>query len=323
MENYSPFSPRLTEQVASVTETELICRIRGWLGDSCPEAPKGIGDDCAVTSLDSQAKYLLTTVDGVGWKKHFDERVPSEMAGRKLLARNLSDIASMGGVPVQAVVSLWLAGEVSLRWLQRFYEGIATLALEYGVSIVGGDVSSAPEGVFIADLCLEGFCEKSLLRRQVKAGDTLWVTGALGGSLLEKHYAFTPRLAEGQWLQRSGWAKSMIDVSDGLGKDMPSLVGGYRVKVFDLPVSDDAREMAKASGRSAIDHALNDGEDYELLFAVDSSCDELKLVEQWQRDFTTPLTKIGLIESATSDGTFEWVDETGVPLKPGRGYEHF
>ena len=224
---------------------------------------------------------------------------------------------------MQAVVSLWLAREVSLGWLQRFYEGIAVLALEYGVSIVGGDVSSASERVFIADLCLEGFCEKPLLRRQVEPGDTLWVTGKLGGSLLGKHYAFTPRLQEGQWLQRSGWAKSMIDVSDGLAKDMPALVGGYRVKVFDVPVSTDAQRMAKTSGRSALDHAFSDGEDYELLFTVDSSCNEQTLVEQWHGNFETPLTKIGLIESATSDGRFEWVDETGKPLESGGGYEHF
>ena len=323
MENYSPFSSRVEEQVASLSETALISRIRDWLGDACPEAPEGIGDDCAVRKIDFSGKYLLTTVDGVGWGKHFDDQVSPEMAGRKLLARNLSDIASMGGQPLQAVVSLWLAPQVSLTWLQRFYEGLAELALAYEVAIVGGDVSSAAEGVMIADLCLQGICEQPLLRGQVATDDSLWVTGELGGSRSGKHVAFEPRLNEGQWLQSSGWAKSMIDVSDGLAKDLSSLVGGYNVRMRPLPISKSAYELARSTGYSPMHHAINDGEDYELLFAVDAARSSEQLLSEWKQRFGTPLTQIGVVESRTDDGSFRWTDENGEPMEAGRGYEHF
>ena len=323
MENYSPFSSRLEEQITSLSETELISRIRDWLGDACPQAPEGIGDDCAVRKADFPGQYLLTTVDGVGWGTHFDHQVPPEMAGRKLLARNLSDIASMGGKPLQAVVSLWLAPQVSLDWLQRFYTGLKELALAYDVAIVGGDVSSAAEGVLIADLCLQGICEQPLLRQQVGAGDSLWVTGELGGSREGKHVSFLPRLAEGQWLRQSSWAKSMIDVSDGLAKDLPALVGGSCVKVSALPISEAACNIAKTSDNTALYHAINDGEDYELLFAVDADRDPEGLLREWKQHFNIPLTQIGVVESRTADGSFQWVDEKGESKDVGRGYEHF
>lgn len=323
MQSYQPFSTHPEQQIASVSETELIKRIRIWLGKVCPSFPEGIGDDCAVTPLNSQDKYLLTTIDGVGWGKHFDEKVTPENVGRKLLARNLSDIASMGGIPRRAVVSLWLAPQVDLDWLARFYAGIASLAKEYEVDIVGGDVSAATEGVLIADLCLQGVSDLPLLRKQSVPGDSIWVTGSLGGSLLGKHYAFEPRVKEGQWLQKKRWAKSMIDLSDGLAKDLPSLVGGHVVRLLDLPISEAACRMEALDGRSAYSHAMSDGEDFELLFTLDASQDSAHFVTEWAAEFDLSLTCIGLIESISAESQFSLIDESGSKLEMGRGYEHF
>lgn len=324
----SPFTNDIERSVASLSETQLILSIREWLGPVCPESPAGIGDDCAVSDISKDSKYLLTTVDGVAWGEHFDHTVPAEMAGRKLMARNLSDIASMGGIPRRAVVSLWLSASVSLKWLECFYRGIAKLAGSYHVEIVGGDVSRAPDGVFIADLCLQGMSAKPLQRRQVREGDSIWVTGVLGGSILGKHCSFEPRIEEGKWLNENNWAKSMMDISDGLAKDLPSLVGNHRVELNEnLPISEAALTLAESDGREAMEHALCDGEDYELVFALDAGMDPGVLENAWKLRFRTPLTCIGKVGVMNPDG------ETSIYVKSARdaefelltlkGYEHF
>jgi thiamine-monophosphate kinase len=320
---YSPFTRETGMQVSSIGESTLITRIKEWLGLCNPASPMGIGDDCAVNPIQDPEAFHLTTIDGVGWGKHFDAHVPPEAVGRKLLGRNLSDIASMGGIPTVAVVALWLSPQSNLQWLERFYRGLAAMAGMHGVQVVGGDVSAAPENVFIADLCLQGYCRRPLLRRQVSPGDTLWVTGTLGGSALGKHHTFEPRMEEGQWLSESGWAKSMMDISDGLGKDLPALTGPAVVRIDPLPISEEAKQMATSSGLTAFHHAVNDGEDFELLFALDRSVDVPTFVKDWTNRFHTPITRIGIVENAPSESGFHWLDCEGKPFPKASGYEHF
>lgn len=324
----SPFTEEVELSVASISETQLILSIREWLGPVCPESPAGIGDDCAVSDISRDAKYLLTTVDGVAWGEHFDHTVTAEMAGRKLMARNLSDIASMGGIPRRAVVSLWLSASIRLKWLESFYRGISKLAGSYGVEIVGGDISRAPQGVFIADLCLQGMSEKPLQRKQVTEGDSIWVTGSLGGSILGKHCRFEPRIEEGKWLNENGWAKSMMDISDGLAKDLPSLVGNHRVELNDnLLISEAATELSKTDGRDPLEHALCDGEDYELVLVIDAGKDTKALENAWALRFQIPLTRIGTIGTTNPDGEtciyFKSVRDGELELLTLKGYEHF
>jgi len=323
-ENYSPFSSSSSECVTALSETLLIESIQQWLGPVSPESPNGIGDDCAVTDITGESRYLLTTVDGVAWGEHFDASVSPELAGRKLMARNLSDIASMGGIPRRAVISLWMGANVKLDWLRRFYEGIAKLAEEFGVEIVGGDVSRAPRDVFISDLCLQGMCDRPIQRKQVETGDSIWVTGKLGGSILGKHVTFQPRVKEGLWLNENHWAKSMMDISDGLAKDLGSLVGKREVEVFQLPISDDAISSSETSGMDPWVHGLCDGEDYELVFVVDRQMSTDALVAQWNGVFDIPLTQIGVVGEIQED--FSLVLNRGDRKKQvfqKRGYEHF
>lgn len=323
-EPFSPFTDACEASVCSLSETRLIESIQQWLGPVCPVSPGGIGDDCAVTDLTGEHRYLLTTVDGVAWGEHFDHTVSPELAGRKLIARNLSDIASMGGIPRRAVVSLWMCAEVSLAWLEAFYRGIAALAQVHGVSIVGGDISRAPAGVFIADLCLQGMCERPVQRKGVGIGDTLWVTGELGGSILGHHARFEPRIAEGRWLSETGWAKAMMDVSDGLAKDLASLVGNFRVEVETLPISEAAIQLADQRGGSAREHALCDGEDYELVFALDRDSDCEAFSVAWAERFATPLTCMGSVVEQVGNFMLCVKDETGAWQPFGKqGYEHF
>jgi thiamine-monophosphate kinase len=317
---HHPFTSVAERQVETVGESELISRFRSWLGDTCPDGAYGIGDDCAIQLLSRAEGYGLTTMDGVGYGIHFDDGVPPEGVGRKLMGRNISDIAAMGGQPERAVVSLWLAPDVSVAWLESFYRGMAGMAREFGVEIVGGDVARAGRGVFIADLCLQGFAERPLQRAKSCVGDSIWVTGELGGSLLAKHYQFTPRVWEGQWLAAQPDVHAMIDVSDGLGKDLPALVGAHTVRIRTLPVSDAAGICAAKSGRSSVHHALNDGEDFELAFTLSASVEKERFLQMWRDRFQTRLTCMGEV---TSRGVFAVEFEDEEDQTWGKGYEHF
>ena len=150
----------------------------------------------------------------------------------------------------------------------------------------------------------------------------LFVTGQLGGSLYGKHLDFTPRLAEGEWLCGHGEVTACTDLSDGLAKDLPGLLGpklDARVDVAALPVSDAAKSLAKSYGKPVLEHALQDGEDYELLFAV--SADRADLLEaSFRKAFPlTPLTRLGTVEAGTGLAR-DLAD--GEPIKV-RGFGHF
>src|ERR1035438_7981343 len=211
------FSRTARGSVSSIGERALIGSIRRWLGPASPRAPAGIGDDCAV--LPPPRGRELLTVDPVAYGIHFDDRIPARAAGAKLLKRNLSDIAAMGGRPRAAVVALALDGRVSIEWLAEFYRGLARESRLRGVPVVGGDVTLLP-GSFVATLALTGEATGRILTRTgSRAGDWIYVTCAVGRSVRTRHhYLFEPRLAEGAWLARRKGGRAMIDVSDGLAK---------------------------------------------------------------------------------------------------------
>src|SRR4051812_30244924 len=136
-----PFTRKRADAVSAWGEEKLITAIRSWLGTASPRAPFGIGDDCAVVPA-SRGRQLIT-VDPVIYGRHFDDTVPPRAVGEKLLKRNLSDLAAMGGRPTVAVLALTLDAAVSCRWLEEFYRGLAVCARRYRVSVVGGDVAQA------------------------------------------------------------------------------------------------------------------------------------------------------------------------------------
>ena len=218
-----PFTKRHHESVSAWGEEKLIAAIRRWLGSASPRAPFGIGDDCAV--LPASNGRQLITVDPVIYGRHFDETVPPRAVGEKLLKRNLSDLAAMGGRPVAAVLALTLDARVSRAWLEPFYRGLAASARHYHVSIVGGDIAQA-DGVVAASLTLLGEAAgpRVLTRTGARNRDWIYVTGVLGGSLVTgHHFRFTPRLVEGAWLARQADVRAMLDLSDGLAKDLRAL----------------------------------------------------------------------------------------------------
>lgn len=316
----SPFTPHRARSVVALGERRLIILIRRWLGDASPRSPFGIGDDCAV--IPPTKNQQLVTTDPVIHGQHFDDTVPPHAVGAKLLKRNLSDIAAMGGRPVAAVVSLALAPDTSVAWLRRFYLGLAACARRHGVKIVGGDITQGPRGFFGAFLTLHGEStgRRVVTRGGARAGDHLYVTGALGGSRLGHHYGFTPRLAEGAWLAKRPEVCAMMDVSDGLAKDLAALTPAGLAPALAgaaIPLSAAARRRARASGESPLRHALCDGEDYELLVVISGRNKPAAFERAWRMRF--PRVKLSRI------GTFAPKDKmpAGVlRLADYRGYEH-
>src|SRR5687767_7996432 len=209
-----PFTSQRTASVAAWGEEKLIAALGRGPGAASRRARFGIGDDCAVLRA-SRGRQLIT-VDPVIYGRHFDDTVPPRAVGEKLLKRNLSDLAAMGGRPIAAVLALILDARVSRSWLEKFYRGLAVSARHYRVSIVGGDIAQA-EGVVAASLTLLGEAAgpRVITRTGAKIGDAIYVTGALGGSVpTQHHFRFTPRLQEGAWLARRPEVRAMMDVSD-------------------------------------------------------------------------------------------------------------
>ncbi len=295
--------------VASLGEEALIASIRRWLGGASPRPPAGIGDDCAVI-VPARGRELLT-VDPVIHGVHFDSRVPAVEAGAKLLKRNLSDIAAMGGRPRAAVVALALDGRVSLAWLGEFYRGLARESRRFGVPIVGGDVARLP-GRFVATLALAGESPGRVLTRAGgRVGDSIYVTGVLGRSLPSgHHFRFLPRLAEGAWLAKRGGVRAMMDVSDGLAKDIAALT----------PPGAEAALLGSSIPRRAgasLRGALCDGEDYELLFCAAPGPGRAALEKPWRRAFPrTRLTCIGRFVRAGA------LPPWALALRDYHGYDH-
>ena len=314
------FTTSRAGSVIAQGELRLIAQIRRWLGRASPRSPAGIGDDCAV--LPPTRHQQLITTDPVLYGQHFDDRVPPRAVGAKLLKRNLSDIAAMGGRPLAAVVSLALAPGTSVAWLREFYRGLAACARRHGVKIVGGDITQGPAGFFGAFLTLQGEATSPRLvtRGGARPGDRLYVTGVLGGSLLGHHYKFSPRLAEGAWLARRTEVCAMMDISDGLAKDLAALTPGGLAPALSaaaIPISAAARRCARRTRQSPLAHALGDGEDYELLLVVRHRADHARLERDWKRRF--PQLKLTPIGSFVQKGR---MPAGALRLVDYRGYEH-
>jgi thiamine-monophosphate kinase len=314
------FTSHRSASVSAYGELRLIGEMRGWLGDVTPRAPFGIGDDCAV--LPPARRAQLVTTDPVihGW--HFDGSVPPRAVGAKLLKRNLSDIAAMGGRPVAAVISLALAADTNVAWLREFYLGLAACARHHGVKIVGGDITQARAGFFGAFLTLHGEAAgpRVVTRQGARPGDRIYVTGALGGSRFGHHFQFAPRLAEGAWLAGRPEVRAMMDVSDGLAKDLLSLTSAGLAPALcgpAVPVSPAARRCAQRSRRPALAHALSDGEDYELLVVVRGRADAAKFERAWRKRF--PRLRLTLIGVFVKQGR---LPAGALRLADYHGYEH-
>lgn len=301
-----------------------------WLHGRTPplgDGQVGIGDDAAVVKLGGG--QLVATADLLIDGVHFDTREHAiERIGRKSLAVNLSDLAAMAARPVGALVSLALprdgaCGLSTADLAKKLTEGMLPLAEEFGCPIVGGD-TNVHDGPLVVSVTAFGEpTERGIIQRSgAQPGDWLMVTGeGLGGSLAGKHLDFTPRVKEALRLTELADIHAMMDLSDGLSLDLSRMcaASGVGAVVFDYQVivSETAKSAAATSGRSPLDHALSDGEDFELLFAVDAEVGKQLLTQVAIED---GLNWIG--EVREGDGVVrQFSDGSTVPLE-AKGYEH-
>jgi thiamine-monophosphate kinase len=251
-----------------VGELDLIRWIRGRVGKRAGRIIVDSGDDAAV--LKRGRGHLLFKTDSVIDGVHFDSRsARPEEIGHKAIARCLSDIGAMGCYPTFAVVAMMIPRNAREAWIKRLLTALERTAARFDTAVVGGDVASHA-GKLAINVALLGETRglPPVRRSGARVGDAIAVTGPLGGSILGKHLRFTPRVREGIELNRRFEIHSMIDLSDGLATDLGHVCTESRVgAVVDetrVPIAPAARRLPGLP----LDHALFDGEDYELLFTL-------------------------------------------------------
>ncbi|MBI3324736.1 MAG: thiamine-phosphate kinase [Candidatus Omnitrophica bacterium] len=314
--------------VAQIGEAGLIRRITRRLARPS-SVLVGIGDDTAVLRRISSGHLLFASdmlIEGV----HFRKDLEPHRIGWKALACNISDVAVMGGWPAYAVVSLGLPSRTPVRVVDGLYDGLRQCAMRFGVAVVGGDTVRAP--CLVIDVAIVGTVRPSRLVRRsgAKVGDRIMVTGRLGGSLLSgRHATFVPRLREAQWLLKHVPVHAMMDLSDGLARDLWQLARASRVTIQiredAIPSTQAAQACRRRScrcrvwgGRRAVWHALMDGEDFELLFTVPSRAAR-RLPRAIGR---VPVTEIGTVTAKGTQVRLMRQDGRAVPLAP-EGFKHF
>lgn len=288
-------APRRAESVAlgDIGEDELIRRLTAKL-PTRGDVLVGAGDDCAVVRAPSSRARLLLKTDVVVEGVHFQSDADASLVGRKALARVISDIAAMGGEPLHAMVTLVAPKSTPLAWAVALYRGIARMAGDWNVAIVGGETSSGPTRMVSISLTGVVPARGWPQRGGGKNGDRLLVTGRLGGSIQGHHFTFQPRVKEARWLVEHAPVHAMMDLSDGLAMDLPRMA-----RASSLGYEVDATRLPCRRGCTP-DAAWSDGEDFELLLAVPAKVVPPLMVD-WRRAFPkTPLTEIGrLVEPGT------------------------
>lgn len=305
---------------------------------------KGIGDDCAVLETTGDTLLLVTTdtlIEGV----HFTaETLPPEALGWKALAVNISDIAAMGGTPHTAFLSIGIKPETEVSFIESFMAGFQALAGTTDIVLAGGDTVESPSSAVITITLLGDCLPKHLVYRSgARVGDDVWVTGPLGSAaaglflllnkkaselsgyeaLIAAHQKPRPPLKMGKALGKSGLAHAMIDISDGIAKDLGHICEqsgtGALLQATSIPISEEVHRVASEAEKSPLEWALHGGEDYELLFTA-SSAHEEKIVSLTTKVSGSPAAKIGTI--IHEDGIWLETEKGKEPLKPG-GYVHF
>lgn len=336
--------------VHQLGELGLIRRLRAGEGNAPrPGVLTGIGDDTAVLAV-TPGRLLLATTDLVAEDVHF-RRASSSFhdIGWKALAVNLSDIASMGGVPRWALVALALPADAEADQVDALYEGLRASAAPHDVAVVGGDTSASRSGWVITVTLLGEHAATPRLRSMARPGDVIAVTGSLGrsaaglaalepgtGEILQPlpaslrdeitraHRRPEARVAEGQWLGAQPAVHAMMDASDGLASDLGHICresrGQARVAIDRVPISAAVRAAAHLLGRDPRDWATSGGEDYELILTCEASA-VAALADGLARATGTPLTAIG--EIAAGEPRVVWLSEDGSEVSVVSGYEHF
>jgi thiamine-monophosphate kinase len=308
-------------------ELELIQRIRRAAAKGRWKAAIGIGDDCAILDI-PRGQQVLVTTDFTLEDIHFRRKWhPADSVGHRCVARGLSDIAAMGGIPRAAFLSLALPSELPQSWVDDFLAGFLKLARRYSVTLAGGDTAQSPAGI-LADIIVLGEVPSgnAILRSGACAGDIIYVSGTLGVSVATlqelrsakklrpsahlRHFYPDPRIAIGKYLREKKLASAMIDTSDGLSTDLRHICEESGVGAVI-----EAAALPAVPGDDGLQFALHGGEDYELLFTAPPT-------KRIPRQIAgTPITRIGEITRGRAI-KLQSPDGKSHPLKAG-GWQHF
>lgn len=293
------------QTLADIGEDALIRRLVAGLklDDSVIAGP---GDDCAVVMPPHPRERLILKTDTVVEGVHFTAQTPPRLIGRKAMARVISDFAAMAATPRHALITLIAPAQTPVKRVVAVYAGLRAMAEAHGVNIVGGETSRGEQLILTVSLTGTAPGKEWVARSRARAGDCLYVTGKLGGSIRGKHLRFEPRVQEALWISKHMPVTAMMDLSDGLGKDLPRLAAscglGYHID----------RESIPRTRGCTIEQAIGDGEDYELLLAISPKMNVSRL-DQFNAAF--PKVRLSLIGELVAD-------PLGQNLTPS-GWEHF
>lgn len=290
---------------------------------SAKQVRLGIGDDGAILAASDRDTVWVT--DTITEGVHFDlSRCSLEQVGRKAMAVNLSDIAAMAADPTAALVTLVLPRTMTLAEVEALASGICGIADQYDVAIVGGD-TNRHAGPLIVGIALSGsvdFADAWKINGSL-AGDLIVVTGTLGGSIAGKHLDFVPRVKLAQHVADNYSVNAATDISDSLAVDLGHVIEfsgvSAELSTDNIPVSDDATKLSATSNRTALDHALHDGEDFELLLSMPSDAARKLVADEKAREIAGgEMYVIGRV-FAGQPGSI--VDEKGTEISRD-GYQH-
>ena len=297
------------QRLSDIGEDALVGNIIDQISGYDESVIVGPGDDCAVMEVGRDDVYQLLKTDAVVEGVHYLKSALPNEVGWKAAARVISDFAAMGGSPSQLLVTIAMPKNTEVADIRSLYEGLNLCAESHGASIIGGETTTVPEGSSaMISVSGTGWVKKNQLvtRSGGEVGDVILVTGKLGGSIKGKHLNFNPRLKEALWLVEHFKISAMMDLSDGLARDLPRLAKasgcGFSIEEVQIPCNEGCD----------FKQAVGDGEDYELLLTIPSS--SLKeLSSEWAKQFP------GLSLSAIGELT----SESGGCSMSESGWEHF
>lgn len=330
--------------IDTLSEHQIIKRIRDQFYSRNDLLVQGIGDDCAIFGSKDKGLWLISTdtlVDSI----HFDRSFhPPKLLGRKCVAVNLSDIAAMGGTPLFILLSISLPGDVSSSWLNEWFDGVTEIVKEYNCCLIGGDTVQAKELSITVTVLGEPGPGGVIYRSGAGLNDTVYVSGFLGDSgaglellqhhsvkpqnkkwaqLLKAHLDPVPQIELGNQLALSDFVTSLQDISDGLATDLSHICLesglGAVLSQISLPRSSQLEEAAKIVNKDPLDLQLFSGEDYQLVFTVQQNR-ESQVEAMIASALNLPIYPVGRIKKGA--GVYlqktngDWVDITF------KGYEH-
>lgn len=283
---------------------------------------EGIGDDAAILKTKSSERLLIST-DSLIEDVHFKRTQNPFEIGYKALAVNISDISAMGGRARAFTLNLSFPSQLDKKWVEDFFNGLWSLSKAHQITLIGGDTTRSEKIMVSINIFGTQVPDKIKHRSGAKEGDLIFVTGHLGESAGLRDYLQPPvRMAEAEFFANCSEVRSLMDLSDGLLKDLPRLADasgcGFQVDLETIPLSSELRQRALALHQDPLEWAIAGGEDYELLGTIDAKA-ATQILEEFSKRFTCPIHLIGKITHSGQN----WLKGEHSFHIPWKSFEHF